>query len=96
MKARHTAPDTAAASGRAAPPEAAPRPPAPRGAAEAPEGGPGGPNLACDFCGRPSPHVRRVALDRGYERLRTPHAVRYACPDCSDRKERERRGAASP
>ena len=44
----------------------------------------------CDFCGRTAPRVRRVALDRGYERLRTPHRVQYACPECSERKERER------
>ena len=28
--------------------------------------------------------------DAGYERLRTPHRERYACADCSERKERER------
>lgn len=44
----------------------------------------------CDFCGRTAPRVRRVALDRGYERLRTPHRVQFACPECSERKERER------
>ena len=47
--------------------------------------------FCCDFCGEEVPSVRRVALDRGYERLRTPHRVRYACPRCSARKERERR-----
>lgn len=47
--------------------------------------------LVCDFCGETAPSVRRVALDGDYERLRTPHAVRYACPSCSERKERERR-----
>jgi len=50
--------------------------------------------LRCDFCGAPSPHVRRVALDRGYERLQTPHRVRYACPTCSEAKERSRGDAA--
>lgn len=48
----------------------------------------------CDFCGRTAPRVRRVALDRGYERLRTPHRVQYACPECSERKERERTAEA--
>ncbi|HYB12833.1 MAG TPA: hypothetical protein VEG67_05140 [Myxococcota bacterium] len=38
--------------------------------------------------------MRRVALDRDYERLRTPHLERYACPECSAKKERERRGLA--
>ena len=37
------------------------------------------------------PNVRRVALDRGYDRLQKPHAVRYACPSCSEKKDRERR-----
>ncbi len=46
--------------------------------------------LTCDFCGEQVPQVRRVALDRDYERLQTPHQVRYACPRCSEQKERER------
>jgi hypothetical protein len=48
--------------------------------------------LRCDFCGEPAPVVRRVALDRGYERLQTPHPVRYACPRCSEDKEQRRLG----
>jgi hypothetical protein len=48
----------------------------------------------CDFCGARVPRVRRVALDRDYERLQTPHPVRYACPDCSAEKERVRDGAS--
>ena len=48
--------------------------------------------LRCDFCGEESPHVRRVALDRDYERLQTPHPVRYACDRCSREKEQERLG----
>ena len=44
----------------------------------------------CDFCGETVPRVQRIALDGDYERLRTPHAVQYACPQCSKRKERER------
>jgi hypothetical protein len=50
------------------------------------------PELRCDFCGARVPRVRRVALDRDYDRLQVPHAVRYACPECSQRKERERLG----
>jgi hypothetical protein len=46
--------------------------------------------LVCDFCGETAPRVRRVVLDRGYERLQTPHEVRYACERCSDEKERSR------
>ena len=49
----------------------------------------------CDFCGDVVPSVRRIALDHEYERLRTPHKELYACPECSDRKERERRGLPS-
>jgi len=44
----------------------------------------------CDFCGSEVPRVRRVALDRDYDRLQKPHRVQYACPECSERKERER------
>lgn len=48
--------------------------------------------LRCDFCGQETPSVRRVALDRSYERLRTPHVERYACRACSEKKERSRLG----
>jgi len=52
----------------------------------------GGPDdrFRCDFCGREVDRVRRVALDRNYDRLQKPHRVQYACPSCSRRKERER------
>jgi hypothetical protein len=50
--------------------------------------------LRCDFCGALVPRVRRIALDRDYDRLQTPHQVRYACPECSQRKELERLGLA--
>ena len=52
------------------------------------------PGLRCDFCGKEVAQVRRIALDRGYERLQTRHAVRYACSACSEAKERERLGGA--
>lgn len=48
--------------------------------------------LRCDFCGSPAARVRRVALDRDYDRLQQPHRVRYACPTCSAEKERSRLG----
>lgn len=51
--------------------------------------------LHCDFCGAEAEQVRRIALDAGYERLQTPHPVRYACPACSERKEAERRARPS-
>jgi hypothetical protein len=52
------------------------------------------PGLRCDFCGALVARVRRVALDRDYDRLQAPHLARYACPECSQRKERERLGLA--
>lgn len=45
----------------------------------------------CDFCGKQSPRVLRIALDRDYDRLGRRHSVRYACPECSVRKEGERK-----
>jgi hypothetical protein len=51
-----------------------------------------GRGLLCDFCGREVTSVRRVALDRDYERLRTPHRELYACSACSETKERNRLG----
>jgi len=60
----------------------------PMGQTEPTVEGPAG--LRCDFCGRSVERVRRIALDAGYERLQTPHPVRYACPECSEAKERSR------
>ena len=65
-----------------------------RGGSKNEEGHPPREGLRCDFCGQETTTVRRIALDRGYERLRTPHVERYACPECSAKKERERRGLA--
>jgi hypothetical protein len=48
--------------------------------------------LRCDFCGESVTSVRRVALDQDYDRLQTPHRELYACPSCSERKERTRQG----
>jgi hypothetical protein len=48
--------------------------------------------LRCDFCGESAQSVRRVALDHDYDRLQTPHREQYACPKCSERKERARLG----
>ena len=48
--------------------------------------------LRCDFCGETVSSVRRVALDQDYDRLQKPHRELYACPTCSERKERTRRG----
>jgi hypothetical protein len=49
--------------------------------------------LVCDFCGEAADRVRRIALDRDYDRLQTPHRVQYACDACSEEKERQRREA---
>ena len=61
----------------------------PAAASEAPETGS---DLKCDFCHQIVPSVRRVALHGDYERLRTPHAVLYSCPNCFEKKERVRLG----
>jgi hypothetical protein len=51
----------------------------------------GGPDhFACDFCGEEVTRVRRIALDRDYDRLQKPHPVQYACDRCSEEKERQR------
>lgn len=46
--------------------------------------------LKCDFCGVESDQVKRVALDKDYDRLSVKHQTRYACPECSAKKEKER------
>lgn len=53
---------------------------------------PGAVGLRCDFCGEHAQSVRRIALDHDYDRLQTPHRELYACPKCSERKERSRLG----
>lgn len=60
----------------------------------APEGAEAAP-LRCDFCGQRVARVRRVALDRDYDRLQHPHQVLYACEPCSEEKERRRLGLSS-
>jgi hypothetical protein len=56
------------------------------------EGTPAPTAMQCDFCHQTVPRVRRVALDGDYERLRTPHAVMYSCPECFEKKDRRRLG----
>lgn len=46
--------------------------------------------LNCDFCGKETPVVSRVALDKEYDRLTMKHEKRFACPACSEKKEKER------
>ncbi len=50
--------------------------------------------LRCDFCGREVETVRRVAIDKDYDRLSVKHQIKYACEECSKRKEEERRRRA--
>jgi len=50
--------------------------------------------LKCDFCGAETERVLRVALDSDYDRLSVQHSKRYACPQCSEKKEQERQTAA--
>ena len=47
-------------------------------------------DLVCDFCGKPVPKVRRIALDQDYDRLCPPIAPKYACETCSAEKEQTR------
>jgi len=47
--------------------------------------------LKCDFCGKETPTVARVALDREYDRLTVKHEKRFACPECSEKKEKQRK-----
>jgi hypothetical protein len=74
------------------PSEKAPTAPVSEPPASRTEGADASQPLVCDFCGEPAPVVRRVALDRGYERLQTLHPVQYACPRCSEEKEQRRLG----
>lgn len=47
--------------------------------------------LKCDFCGRETDSVVRVAIDSDYDRLTVKHTKMYACPECSKKKEAARR-----
>lgn len=46
----------------------------------------------CDLCGNVVLAVRRVALDREYDRLQLAHKELYACEACFESKERRRLG----
>lgn len=47
--------------------------------------------LKCSFCGRESETVIRIAIDKDYDRLTVKHDVKYACPECSKKKEEEKK-----
>jgi hypothetical protein len=46
----------------------------------------------CDLCGNEAISVRRVALDREYDRLQLAHKELYACEPCFEAKEQRRLG----
>ena len=52
------------------------------------------PGRECDFCGDRVSAVRRVALDREYDRLQKAHQELYACSVCFENKEQKRLGLA--
>ena len=49
--------------------------------------------LSCDFCGKESDTVVRVVLDKDYDRLTEKHVKKYACEECSRKKDDERKKA---
>ena len=51
--------------------------------------------LVCDFCGKPSDKIRRIAIAEGYDRLHTARPPLWACPPCSVKKEQTRLGSPS-
>lgn len=51
------------------------------------------PRLRCDTCGRETETVSRVVLEPGYNRANARPL--YNCPDCYERKNRERHGEGS-
>lgn len=46
----------------------------------------------CDLCGDTVGVVRRVALDREYDRLQKAHKELYSCSTCFENKENKRLG----
>lgn len=51
--------------------------------------------MKCDFCGQEAATVKRVAIDKGYDRLTVKHEIKYACEECSKEKEEERKKKVS-
>ncbi len=49
--------------------------------------------LTCDTCGRPTPVVSRVVVDAGYNRANARPL--YNCPECYEKKLKERAAAAA-
>ncbi len=42
----------------------------------------------CDFCDHETHTVRRIVLDKDYDRMQSD--AKYACSECFDQKEKER------
>ena len=51
--------------------------------------------LKCDFCGKETDFVQRIAIDKDYDRLTVRHEKRYACAECSAKKDATRLKAAA-
>jgi len=49
-------------------------------------------DFSCDFCGEPASKLTRVAVAKDYDRLTDGGRPKYACPQCSAAKERQRLG----
>ena len=45
--------------------------------------------FVCDFCEEDVDEVKRIALDEDYDRILS--RALYACPECSTKKENERK-----
>lgn len=52
------------------------------------------PNMRCDTCGKEVSNVRRVIVDAGYDRVLAKPL--YNCPECYEKKEREKRERSKP
>ncbi|HBO84543.1 MAG: hypothetical protein A2073_02460 [Deltaproteobacteria bacterium GWC2_42_11] len=47
--------------------------------------------LKCDLCGKEFDTVRRIAVDKDYDRLSIRHEIKYSCPECFKKKEESRK-----
>jgi len=48
--------------------------------------------MKCDTCGKESAEVKRVVVDKGYDRASAKPL--YNCPECYEKKERSKSSAA--
>lgn len=47
--------------------------------------------LRCNFCGKETGTIIRIVIAKDYDRLSVKHDIKDACPECSDKKEREKK-----